>query len=430
MCTNQLTAGSLQESDSAKLSVFRASALKQAGLKLGFVIVTFFGSLAFASAQDEPKKYELSGYLKTMGTFSFFNTDYLPPFLPTSLEVPTHFEDYLIHNRFDFQYYPNDNLSFGLGMRNRLFIGYRVNEDPFFYDNLDSDQGFLDLSYLYWESDDVLLHTIFDRAWAQWESQKWIIRLGRQRINWGVNTVWNPNDIFNQYNYLDFDYEERPGSDALRLQYFPNFNNTFELAFAPAEDFEQSTGALLYKTNKWNYDFQFLGGYYKQDAVAGLGWAGNIKGAGFKGEATYYQPLTEETESNLTASASVDYMFGNGLYSQVSYLYNGLGSTALQLGDFNALNSSVQTAKDLFFFKHTLFASAQYSITPLLSATWATMLTPDLDNFILFPSLSYSLHQDLDALLALQYFISENAMENNNVEWLTAAVFVRLKWSF
>ena len=152
--------------------------------------------------------------------------------------------------------------------------------------------GFLDLSYLYWSSDEVLLHTIFDRLWAQWENKKWIVRLGRQRINWGVNTVWNPNDIFNQYNYLDFDYEERPGSDAVRIQYFPNFNNTLELAFSPLASLIKAVGALLYKTNKWNYDFQFLGGYYKKDAVMGLGWAGNIWNAGFKGEANYYSPLT------------------------------------------------------------------------------------------------------------------------------------------
>ncbi|MDZ7848483.1 MAG: hypothetical protein U5L96_17985 [Owenweeksia sp.] len=47
-----------------------------------------------------------------------------------------------------------------------------------------------------------------------------------------------------------------------------------------------------------------LTGYYRQDAVFGTGWAGNLWTAGFKGEANYYLPLTGETESNFTASLS------------------------------------------------------------------------------------------------------------------------------
>ncbi len=381
------------------------------------------------SAQDSTQsKFDLSGYVKLLTTFNHFNKDYLPP--PLEDQIPGSFEDYLIHNRFDLKYYPTKKLSFGVGMRNRLFYGYRVRSGPGFYQSLDQDMGYLDLSYLYWQSDQVLLHTIFDRLWGQWENKKWIVRLGRQRINWGVNTVWNPNDIFNQYNYLDFDYEERPGSDAMRVQYFPNFNNTLELAFSPAKEFDQSVGAFLYKTNKWNYDFQFLGGYYRKDAVAGLGWAGNIKNAGFKGEASYYFPLTDETESNLTTSLSLDYVFGNGLYIQLSYLYNGLGTTEPNFTDFITVNTRVMDAKDIFIYKHTLLTSASFNITPLFTANMAAMFTPAFDNFILFPTLSYSLDENLDASLVVQYFIAQNPQENNQVEWLSAAIFARVKFSF
>ena len=51
-------------------------------------------------------------------------------------------------------------------------------------------------------------------------------RIGRQRINWGTTTIWNPNDIFNAYNFLDFDYEERPGMDGGKFQYI--FNNSVQ----------------------------------------------------------------------------------------------------------------------------------------------------------------------------------------------------------
>lgn len=425
---------------SAKLCEPSASAVKLKNFRLYFqpaayrlpliLLFAFFLHSSTTSAQDSitKSKFDLSGYVKLLGTFSHFNKDYLPGALQAA--VPGSFEDYLIHNRLDIHYYASKKLTFGLGMRNRLFYGYQVREDPDFYARLDDDMGYLDLSYLYWSSDKVLLHTIFDRLWAQWENKKWIVRLGRQRINWGVNTVWNPNDIFNQYNYLDFDYEERPGSDAVRVQYFPNFNNTLELAFSPARQLDQSVGALLYKTNKWNYDFQFLGGYYKKDAVMGLGWAGNIWNAGFKGEANYYAPLTDETVSNFTASLSGDYMFGFGLYTQLSYLYNGLGSTNPNFSDFTSLNQTVQTSKDIFIFKHTLFLSLGYDITPLFRVDLAGMTTPDVSNFIIFPSFSYSLAENLDALLAVQYFISENPLQNKQEEWLSGVIYGRLKYSF
>ncbi len=414
---------------SAKLCALSFSALKLKSSRIKTLILVLLTTLCIASAQDSTQsKIDLSGYLKALGTFSHFNKDYLPPIISNA--IPSSSEDYLMHNRFDLKYYPTKKLTFGVGMRNRMFYGYRVKEDATFYNTLDEDMGLMDLSYLYWDSNELLLHTIFDRLWAQWESKKWMIRLGRQRINWGVNTVWNPNDIFNQYNYLDFDYEERPGSDALRVQYFPNFKNTVELAFSPARNFSQSVGALLFKTNKWNYDFQFLGGYFKQDIVTGLGWAGNIKNAGFKGEANYYAPLTAQTQSNFTSSLSLDYMFSSGLYGQISYLYNDLGSASPGIADFTSLNTRLLSAKDIFIFKHTILVSAGFNITPLFRADLAAMFTPELNNFILFPTLSYSLSKNLDASLVVQYFISENPLENNQVEWLSSSIYGRLKYSF
>ncbi len=42
--------------------------------------------------------------------------------------------------------------------------------------------------------------------------------------------VWNPNDVFNVQNYFDFDSPEKPGSDAIRMQYYPSFTSTAEIA--------------------------------------------------------------------------------------------------------------------------------------------------------------------------------------------------------
>lgn len=399
--------------------------------KILFIFALF--CLVQLQAQDSitsnPSNWEVGGYVKWLGTFNHFNKRFLPPFLPADL-VPGSFEDYQFHNRIDIKYYNNSGFSAGLGMRNRLFWGYRVQKDPTFVNYLDKDLGYFDLSFFYWKEGDALLHTIFDRAWAQYEGSNWSIRAGRQRINWGINTVWNPNDIFNQYNYLDFDYEERPGSDAVRIQFYPNYTSTIEFAYSPAKKANQSVAAALYKFNKWNYDIQFISGYYKRDWVIGAGWAGNLKNAGFKGEASYFAPLTDSTTANFTFSTSIDYQFSNGIYAMISYLYNDAGDNNLNIIDWAGANVTTQDSKNIFFFKHTIFGSTQYALTPLINGSMAVMTTPDFSSFIFIPSLTYSVTEDLDAMLMMQYFAAENSVTTGEIDWMSAAIFARLKYSF
>lgn len=393
---------------------------------LGVLLAAFAGRLW---GQEDREKLSLNGYLKFLHTNSHFNQDFLPPQSP--LAVPSRFQDYQLHNRIDLRYRPGGAWELGLGMRNRLFWGYQVRENPAFAPGLDEDPGLVDLSFLYGQSDAVLLHSIFDRAWLQWEDAHWRMRLGRQRINWGVNTVWNPHDILNQYNYFDFDYEERPGVDALRLQFFPTFLSQWELAVAPATNLRQSVAGLLYKNNRFSYDFQIMLGYYRQDLVAGGAWAGSIGGLGFLGEFSYYRSLFTAGRETWLISPALDYVLASGLYLQLSYLYNQSAPEESGLDGFLDLNQdNVLSPRDLFPFQHTLFFNASYPFTPLFSFSLATMANPDGKNLILFPTLSYNLLTNLDILLALQLFATENPWENNHLQWLSGQSFMRLKYSF
>ena len=74
------------------------------------------------------------------------------------------------------------------------------------------------------------LNTTIDRLWVDFNYGKLQVRAGRQRINWGQTLIWNPNDIFNAYSFFDFDYIERPGSDAVRVQYYPGSSSSVEAA--------------------------------------------------------------------------------------------------------------------------------------------------------------------------------------------------------
>ena len=392
-----------------------------------FFLLLFLSFRLDAQENPNPSKLKVSGYLKFLGTYSLANGNF---FGPNVASADLQAADYLLHNRLNFNYRASDSWSFALSTRNRLFTGSQLKNGSTFFNSLEADAGLVDLNFFYGRDPNLALHTSIDRFYAQWESEKWIIRLGRQRVNWGVNTVWNPNDIFNQYNYFDFDYEERLGSDALRIQYFPTYNNSWELVLAPAIELKNSTSALLYKFNRWQYDWQFLAGVYQQDLVIGGAFAGGLGNVGFKSEYNYYSPFDDDRPAFLFSTA-LDYIFKNGLYVQASYLFNEEGSGDANFADFSRLGAdNVMSPRNLFLFKHTIFISANYNLNPLFTLSLGTMFSPDFGNLIVYPSLSYSLGKNLDLLFAVQAFSTQNPLENDELQWLSAASFLRLKWSF
>ena len=114
-------------------------------------------------------------------------------------------------------------------------------------------------------------------------------------------------------------------------------------------------------------------------------------------------------------------MFQKGIYVQLSYLYNGLGESQPNISDFVTINTQVLDAKHIFIYENTFLVATSFDITPLFKANLATMLTPDFKNYILFPTLSYSLGKNLDASFIAQYFIAQNTLQNDEVEWLLFA---------
>ena len=187
--------------------------------------------------------------------------------------------NHLIHNRINMRGYFGNNLSLGLEIRNRVFLG----DIP----TIQTDEGLIDMSYNIFREEKFVLHSMIDRFWLKYQKNKIEISVGRQRVNWGVNTIWNNNDLFNAYNFIDFDYIERPGSDVIRFIYTGDNLSSFELVYLPSERKGYSL-AGLYKLNSFGYDFQILAANYFEDIVIGGGWAGNIKNAGFKGELSYF----------------------------------------------------------------------------------------------------------------------------------------------
>ena len=280
------------------------------------------GLLAFsilAQGQDEPKNWSLTGYVKNMQTLLFFNDAY--PDLKQGALVDTFLQDNLIHNRLNFRWLVNDELKLRADLRTRVFYGDLVRATPNYgkaIDNVNND--YFDLSVVLLDENAWVVHSMIDRLYLEYFKGDWEVRLGRQRINWGISTVWNPNDIFNAFSFTDFDYEERPGSDALRVKYYTGFASSVELAVRMFDNFDEATIAGMWKFNKGSYDIQILGGYDRNYLAMGGGWAGNLGDAGLKGEFTYFLPLDKEQDDAFAATVGIDYSFENSLYLNGGYL--------------------------------------------------------------------------------------------------------------
>jgi hypothetical protein len=354
---------------------------------------------------------------------------YYKPESPLPGTDASHLSSNLIHNRLNFRWFAGNNFTVALEARNRLYSGQIIRDFPFYKDFIDKDPGYPDLSFTVASGKSWFLHTVVDRAWVELNKGKWQITGGRQRINWGINLVWNPNDIFNTFDYFDFDYEERPGSDAVKIQYYTGVTASAEMVYKiqqrDPENKTVSTFACRYRFSKFRYDFQFLGGRMPDDYVLGGGWSGDIKGGGFRGEVSWFIPKETDNREALVATISGDYTFRNSLYAHTAVLFNSLGKTGRAgTREFFDMNVSV---KMLSHARCNLFGQLTCPFTPLLSGSLSGIVNPsDVSSFI-SPALTYSLGNNLELMLTGQLFFGDEGTEYGE---LGKAGFGRLKWAF
>ncbi|TYP99000.1 hypothetical protein C7447_102318 [Tenacibaculum adriaticum] len=370
-------------------------------------------TITLINAQEKDEKVFLSGYVKNLHEFSF--VDRLDDLQWTTF----------VHNRLNFKYISSDEITIRLEFRNRWFYGDNVKNIFGFSEFISQDNGIIDLSWNIIDDGNTLFNTTIDRALVNYTKGNWDVTLGRQRVNWGMNLVWNPNDIFNTYNFLDFDYEERPGSDAVRVQYYLGDFSKIELAAKKGKAADDYIVAAMYKFNKWSYDIQLITGVYQKDWMIGTGWAGNLKNAGFKGEISYFVPYEDYFNSKnvLSAAISVDYGFKKGLYINGSILYNSAANQASN--GLGALVYNNLSAKNLMPYEFSSFLQLAKEFTPIFKGTLSTIYSPTNDAVILMPSLDYSIATNWEL-----NFTSQSFFEFENYKTLGNSLFLRLRWSF
>lgn len=386
--------------------------MKQVIIILMFLLFSG-GANSFAQdSMETKKKWELNGYIKSLESLSF------------DKKFDNLISGNLLHNRLNVKWKPFNAISAIAQFRNRLFWGEEVRSIPKFSRQLRNQNEKVNMEKIWIEKPSLVLHTNIERLYVDWSEPDWNARVGRQRINWGITTTWNPNDIFNTYNFLDFDYEERPGVDGAKFQMMISKSFNAELAYAHTGKKDGNIAALRYNLNKWGYDMQLITGWYNEHITLGAGWAGNIGDAGFKGEAQYFF-RDKDSIDHFNMSLEGDYMFKKGWYLNVGLLFTNQGLYR-PVKDWGAINLKL-SPENLMPTKWNFILTTSKEITPLLTANISMLYSPGTNLFILLPAFKYNLATNLDIDLIGQSFFGQL---NNRFEAVNHRVYLRMKWSF
>lgn len=352
------------------------------------------------------------------------------------------FNDHLIHARLNTRWYPFSSLTAALEFRFRAYYGESVEKIPNFLDQIKSHHEFADLDAVLWDKGKTLGYLETDRLWLDWVKDNFEVTVGRQRIAWGTSWVWNPTDLFNPQSPLDFDYEELPGTDALRFQYYTGPVTKVEAAVRPAKTIDRVIAAGLISLNKWDYDFNIIGGIKNNRWVLGGGWSGDILDAGFRGEFTVtqkpgiiqkyknltvlipvYKPISSFKDPVFSFVLSGDYTFPSSFYIHTEVMYYNAGKT-----EYTGLYQ--QEALDLGMLspsRWSVYQEFSYDITPLLRGSLFGILNPDDKSYVIVPSASYSVITNLDLYVIALLFSGNTYTQYGDYG---SSLYVRVKYSF
>ena len=384
------------------------------------------------NAQEEPKNWEFNGYVSLMGSHKKEIADTL--IFPGG---ENSHKDALIHNRLNFFWYPNESFTFSVQARNRIIYDETISENPGIDKLYEHDGGLISMSKNWFAEDDYIFNSNIDRLYVQYTLGNFEISAGRQRINWSQSYAWNPNDIFNASNYFDFDYPEKPGSDALRLQYYTGMLSSAQ-AVVKLDDKNNITAAGLFRFNLKGYDIQLLSGVVnEEEVVLGSGWSGNIKQIGFRGEVTSLFPYKDTSEymhgmDNLfMADLSFDYVFPNSASVLCEFLYanNDIESLA---SSFTSLFSSPVTIRSLAFSRLSTLVSGTYPVHPLINVSVSGMFFYRITGMYFGSNVDFSLTDNLSLSAFVQYFnmfLSKEdviQLDDMSIRYL----FLRMKYNF
>jgi hypothetical protein len=338
----------------------------------------------------------------------------------------------LLHTRENLRVYPAPFATLGLEVKTRLLAGDGARDLTSLTNLTGAGRTYFDWERRFVDEPRCQLVSTLDRVWLDLESGPVQVSLGRQRVAWGTGLVWNPIDILNPSSPLDFDNQEKPGTDAGRMQVYLGPSSKVDVAVAPARRADDAVALAQVVANRAGYDWIAIAGRRGPYAVLGAAWSGSMGGGGFRGEALGSIPRrglrlegsADEERNNLVASVDGDYTFPSSLYLHGAALFNRLGATG-EAGGARLLDAYRRGW--LTPARASLFAEAARDLGPLVRADITGILDPGDRSWYAGPTLTWSVVANLDLSASGLVFGGASGTEfGDDGEILMA----RFQWSF
>jgi hypothetical protein len=194
-----------------------------------------------------------------------------------------------------------------------------------------SSQTFLPLNHDFATNGDVTMSGRFDRLNVRVRTSSIDLRVGRQAITWGVNTLFPSIDVFSPYVPTQIDRDYKAGVDAVRLTVSPGSHLEVEVVGAQLEagDIEPTAAGAMVRVSAGAVDVGIMGGSFYDDFRAGAFASVSVAGTGLRGEVSRTTPGDPidrlRRPSFWRAGIGVDRQLTSTLTLSAEVAYDGFG---------------------------------------------------------------------------------------------------------
>lgn len=228
-------------------------------------------------------------------------------------------------------------------------------------------------------------------------------QVGRQPVSFGTSHYVSVLDVLAPFQpgYLDSSY--KPGIDAIRMRTVSGTTGEIELIFAGAADSSDNAVFLRWRDTFSGFDFELLGGRFRQRKMFGIGWEGERRRVNLWGEAALYQRIAaDQNFGGFSGTYAFSGIFGFEKETGKKWRH-GLAFMHQDLGARSADNlMAVQgTLPFVQGWAHLggadyLIANSSREISPLINLNFNTMLNLHDHSALYQPVLNISLSDESD----------------------------------
>ncbi len=268
----------------------------------------------------------------------------------------------------------------------------------------DMDEVFFDEEYFYWK------HALY-RAYMHYFTPSFQATVGKQSIDWSRMRFYHPLDLFNPISPLDIEKSEKPGVDAINLEFSPQSFTQFNFIYAPYRNREKQGLGGRFQTKIQDYDISLLAAEIHKDRIVGAGFDGYIANSGFRGELSFTSK--DNKDQFFRSSVGLDHSLTPKLYGIVEYFYNG-GAKLTETQDF--LSSYRFSRKAMSVTKHIVGAGLEYDISGTIKASNHVFYDFGGVSSFLNPELKWNIKPNFDLSFGAHFFEGDADSEYGNYQ--------------